>query len=223
MHHALLYKEYIKTRLILVMCLAVVLVAVGYTWICFSSDVRIGGAVGVWAMIVQNGYALPAIDRYALLLCGIAMGAAQYVPEMEDRRLRLTLHLPLAEKTIVGSMLHYGFMTTCGLSLLMILGVALSAAVYFPNEVVVAFVVDMIPWALGGMTAYYLVGWICVEPKWGWRVKNIVGAVVVEMGFLLGATNGDYFYMIPWLVLALIVSQSLPLRSVVRFKEGNLK
>ena len=95
---ALSYKEWMKTRRLIGVMLLLMAVAVGYTYIDLTHEIRLNEAVNVWYGCLFQGTSVAPWMMYLLPLAGIALGVVQYVPEMTQKRLKLTLHLPAADK-----------------------------------------------------------------------------------------------------------------------------
>ena len=94
---ALSYKEWMKTRRLIGVMLLLMAVAVGYTYIDLTHEIRLNEAVNVWYGCLFQGTSVAPWMMYLLPLAGIALGVVQYVPEMTQKRLKLTLHLPAGE------------------------------------------------------------------------------------------------------------------------------
>ena len=121
---ALSYKEWMKTRRLIGVMLLLMAVAVGYTYIDLTHEIRLNEAVNVWYGCLFQGTSVAPWMMYLLPLAGIALGVVQYVPEMTQKRLKLTLHLPAGETQIMASMLWYGFSVVLLLCLLLSLVLA---------------------------------------------------------------------------------------------------
>ena len=96
---ALSYKEWMKTRQILGIFLLIFAVAVVYSIIDIRHDIRIDGADNVWYRYFFQGASVAPLFRWAPALAGLAVALSQFVPEMTNKRLKLTLHLPSGERT----------------------------------------------------------------------------------------------------------------------------
>ena len=70
-----------------------------------------------------------ALIKYVPLLIGVCIGLSQYVPEVLDKRIKLTLHLPLRNTMALYTMLCYGF-----LLLILSYGVVFGTFFYLNNS-----------------------------------------------------------------------------------------
>ena len=77
-----------------------------------------------------------------------------------------------------------------------------------------------LPWYIGGITAYSLTSWICLEPTWRRRIIDLLIAVGVVRIFFLSSVPEAYNCFLPWLVVYTAAAMLLPQLSVSRFKEG---
>lgn len=109
MNKALLFKEWIKTRWILLLIFAVFALGMAYIALRISSASRNVGIPHLWEVFIQKNVVLLDQLKMFPLLAGIILGIAQFIPEMVKKRFKLTLHLPLGENRIIFLMLAYGF------------------------------------------------------------------------------------------------------------------
>ena len=102
---------------------------------------------------------IPAFGNSSLLI-----GLPQFLPEITNKRIRLTLHLPVGCTAVVYTMVLYGLAVFCCCTLLpALLITVITLAVSFPAEVTVATLQTLLPWLLGGMTAYFFTAMIAFE------------------------------------------------------------
>ena len=108
MNKALIFKEWIKTRWILLLIFSAFILAMGYIALRMSSAVRNVGMPHLWEVFILKNVVLLDQIKVLPLLAGIALGITQFIPEITKKRFKLTLHLPLGENRIIGVMLGYG-------------------------------------------------------------------------------------------------------------------
>ena len=160
------------------------------------------------------------ILQYLPALLGVLLAVVQFVPEMAQKRLKLTLHLPFPQWKMIL------LMSGIGLGALALLFIVQTAVLwgYFHAllvpELVARILLTALPWYLAGLTLYLLTAWICLEPTWKRRLANLLIAVGVCRIFFLSDTPQAYDGMLPWLALLLVCSLFFPLLSVYRFKQG---
>ena len=92
--YAIFYKEWIKTRWYFSACRA------RHTWFyrLLYAPYQPGGrnerAAHVWEVMLQRDVIFIDMLQYIPLIAGILMAIVQFVPEMQRKCLKLTLHLP---------------------------------------------------------------------------------------------------------------------------------
>lgn len=185
-----------------------------------SRGLRMAGGQHIWEMIVQKGITFTDFIKYIPLLAGMLLALIQYIPEMTNKRLKLTLHLPMNESKIMLSMLFFGL-----ISLILIFSAFYNALYmgldhYFCTEVAKWNIDEVKPWFLGGLMAYLLTAWICIEPVWKQRILNSVIALSIIWLFYFDETPEAYLPFIWCLAILIVVSVSFSFYSLVRFKDG---
>lgn len=221
MYRALFYKEWIKTRRAFLLVTLLLIALIIYTFVNTSQQFRLNGAVSVWSTaVLKDMSVLPDIAKWFPLLAALLIGMIQFIPEMVDKRLKLTLHLPLPETRIMSSMLLYGAVLLCALYLLLyaILGVGLRF--YYAPEIMTAMTWQLLPYFLGGLTGYVFVAWICLEPVWRQRIFNALAAIGGLYLFYMDAKQGTYNTFLPYLATLMMVAFCFPFYSTARFKDG---
>jgi len=216
----IIYKEWLKTRWVL---LGILLVMAAITFYCFlnlSKVVEIRGAELLWEALVDKDTVLTEILRYLPLGAGVLLSAAQFVPEVGQKRLKLTLHLPYPQGRMLLGLVLYGL---AALSVLFLLQSAVSALMlsrWVVWELVARILRTMAVWYLAGWAAYLLTAAICLEPTWKLRaVEALVAAGLFALLFK-SAVPEAYNAFFPCLLLYVLLSVSLLYYGVARFKEG---
>jgi hypothetical protein len=220
MNYSLFFKEWIKSRWALLVMLLVFAGIIAYTFIIMSTELRVLGAGVVWESIIQKGITHFDYLKYLFLLAGILLAVVQYVPEMINKRLKLTLHLPLPEYRIVFSMLLFGILSLAVLFLLVYGAVSIGVNSYYPVEITQWNLAAILPWLCGGFAAYLLTTWISIEPVWKQRLLNIVIALCLLRLFYFDEIPGAYTPLLPYLILFCILSMAFTFYSIARFKNG---
>ena len=203
---ALSYKEWMKTRRLIGVMLLLMAAAVGYTYIDLTHEIRLNEAVNVWYGCLFQGTSVAPWMMYLLPLAGIALGVVQYVPEMTQKRLKLTLHLPAGETQIMVSMLWYGFSIVLLLCL--------------PSEIVGMMLQQLLPWMVAAVAGYGFTAWICIEPQWKQRMLCIVVSVGLLSMLFVSSYPGAYSQFGAGICWILAASFIFPFSSCIRFKYG---
>lgn len=217
---SIIFKEWIKSRWILFIILMIFAAVIGYTFMNVSRGLRMAGGQHIWEMIVQKGITFVDFAKYLPLLAGLLLALAQYIPEMTNKRLKLSLHLPLSESKILLYMIGYGLV-----SLIILFALAytlLYAGLYhfFCSEVAQWNMAKANPWFLGGLISYLLASWVCIEPVWKQRILNSIIALISVWVFYFDETAEAYSPFIGYLILLVIAGISFSFYSLIRFKDG---
>lgn len=203
-------------------CLTFVLHAglIIYLLLALRSTFMASGLVETWTTMIGRDVMMVNQLMYLPLLTGVCIALCQWLPEMQIKRIRLTLHLPIDYTLSIGAMLLTGLV---GLTVLFLFDAALLAGVeliWLPRELVWRAFLTCLPWYLGGLLGYNVTSWCMLEPQWKIRCLDfLIGAPLVALCFLT-AQPACYVLMWPWLLLALIATVCLPFYSIYRFKLG---
>lgn len=143
----LFYKEWIKTRAAFFGTLIVGIGVVFYIFIGVENRITLMGAKGYTLYMLYNNPPVIyyGLLRYIPLLAAVCIGVSQYAPEVAQRRIRLTLHLPVGNRTLVAGMALYGLLLITLFNAIVLALFCYKNSVLFPAEVTVP----------------------CVRPCWG--------------------------------------------------------
>jgi hypothetical protein len=220
MIRAIFYKEFLKLRLIWGLALIVHIGMIVYLLLSLRSTLLASGVVETWATMIGRDVLMINPLMYLPLITGVGVALCQWLPEMQVKRIRLTLHLPLPYTSSIGAML---FSSLLGLTILFTLDAAVLALVeqiWLPRELVGRTLLTCLPWFLGGLIGYNVVSWCLLEPQWSIRCCNLlIGASLVALCFLT-SQPACYLIMWRWLILVLVLTLCFPFYSVYRFKLG---
>ena len=205
MNKAIFFKEWIKTRGLFFITLLVSLCFAGYVMMRINRVITFKRADHLWAILLSRDTVFIELLQYLPLIIGALFASSQFIPEMTQKRLKLTLHLP-AQISIV--------------FLLQAASLWIYLQQHIACEMVARILLTAAPWYICGYTAYLMTAWICLEPTWKLRIVNLlIAAGIVRIFFLLDKPEA-YNSFLPTLIIFTILCASLSIRSVVRFKEG---
>lgn len=88
-------KEWMKTRRAFIVCLCVALFFTIYALLGINRVTATHGVEHIWLIMLMKDQTFIDAIKYVPLLCGLIIGLAQMMPEMQLYRLKLTLHLPV--------------------------------------------------------------------------------------------------------------------------------
>jgi hypothetical protein len=218
MYNALIYKEWLKIRWAFWGMTLLSLLVLTYILLNVAYDMEYMTPKGFWGYVILLNYPFFTDLQYIPVLTGIVLAFAQFSPEMTSSRLKLTMHLPAKENTLLFQMISIGFFLLLGLFILISILIGAISGFYFPKEVVAFVLNTSFPWLVGGLAAYFLSAAIIIEPIWSRRLILIPFA----LGFLdlfISIGNPHYQLQVFFLLAAFLLSV-LILLPAYHFKRG---
>ena len=216
----LYYKEWVKTRFFIFALAAVVWGITAYTMLNLGRAISLKGAGHIWEVIVAKDALFVDMLEYIPLMAGILLGVMQYVYEMYNKCLKLTLHLPVGHIKVTNVMLSYGAITLAIIFGVSLLGIFAVTSAYFPHEIYGRIIMSALPWYLAGFAAYFLTAWIILDPAWKRRVFNIIISLALLRVYFMAAAPEAYNAFLPLLAVITLLTATLSWISVDRFKAG---
>jgi hypothetical protein len=223
MWKSIVYKEWLKVRWFLLGLAVLGILSLGSIFLKVQHDILFNEANNYWYFILFQGYSyFGGIFKYVPLVIGVGIGVAQFVPEILNKRIKLTFHLPVNENRALLMMLSFGFLCLFATYAVMF-GLFVAFSYYFlAAEIVAAALISVTPWFLAGLSAYFLVALIVMEPIMKYRVFYLVVAYFFITLFLEPSVPGGYAPMI-WKLLVLTAMTSVSLLfSAYRFRKGEM-
>lgn len=220
MEKAIIFKEWIKTRMVFVISLVLAVSVALYAVLMMNRLIELKGAEHLWLIMLLKDNTFVDIIKYVPLVIGLAVGVAQMAPEMSQKRLKLTLHLPYPQGRLIALMLLSGL---CELFVIYFLQAAIIATYDFsilPVELVERVMLTTLPWYFAGFTAYLFVTAICLEGTWRRRIVLSLLAIAVLMMYFLQTALEAYNGMMFIIIIATLLLTVLSFGSIIRFKEG---
>ena len=107
---AIFYKEWIKTKWIFILSAIVLLGFSIYLIFNIYRMIELKGAVHIWEVMIQRDALFIDTIKFIPPIIGILFGITQFVPEMQRKCLKLTLHLPCDSRKMILSMTGYGLL-----------------------------------------------------------------------------------------------------------------
>mgnify|MGYP000263054468 CR=1 FL=1 len=153
MLRAIFYKEWLKTRWYYLVAVLLSLGFVGYVLLNFFRAAGLKGIAHLWEVMLLRDAVFVDLLQFVPLVVGLLFAVVQFVPEMQRKCLKLTLHLPCPELRMIGAMLLYGVLLL-GALFAVSLGVLFVAfrAVLAP-ELVRHILLTAAPWYAAGLSA----------------------------------------------------------------------
>lgn len=105
MLRAIFYKEWLKTRWYYLVAVLLSLGFVGYVLLNFFRAAGLKGIAHLWEVMLLRDAVFVDLLQFVPLVVGLLFAVVQFVPEMQRKCLKLTLHLPCPELRMIGAML----------------------------------------------------------------------------------------------------------------------
>lgn len=220
MNKALFFKEWLKTRRVFVLAIVAGIILAVYAVAGIRRIEMSKGVEHVWMIMLLKDQTFVDVLRYFPLLAGIVLALAQFVPEMIQRRFKLTLHLPCSQSKLVGFMILTGIAELAAIFIIQLLIVGIYYSSIINPPLVWHVILTVLPWMVCGMSAYLFVAAICIESSWRMRIiLSLIAVATIAVYFKQNIPEAYNGFLIP-LAVCSSLSVLLVFRSVARFKEG---
>lgn len=220
MQKALIFKEWVKTRMVFFISLALAVCVALYAVLMMKRLVELKGMEHLWLIMLLKDNTFIDIIKYVPLVVGVAVAIAQMAPEMVQKRLKLTLHLPYPQRRLISLMLATGMAELLVIFFVQALIIFIYDASIMPSQMTWRVMLTTLPWYFAGFTAYLFVTSICLEGTWRRRIVLSLLAIAVLMIFFLQPVPEAYNAIVWLMVLLVFLLTIFSFGSVVRFKEG---
>lgn len=215
----LFYKEWLKTKWFVLVSLLLGIGVILYMFIDLNSNIinQEGASSYMYYWLIRGGKDYYSVFKYVPIAVALLIGIAQYMPEVLQKRIKLTLHLPTNETLTLYTMVLYGFLVMLAL-MIIFLTVFFSFNLYFmTKEVHVMALESLTPWVMGGMVTYFFVAMIAMEPRWKFR---FIYAIVVYKVVDLYLQHMNFQGIYPLLLIIFIIASVSMIYTANRFKIG---
>jgi hypothetical protein len=141
--------------------------------------------------IVFRNYIFFSWLLYIPALSGLILAITQFYPEINEKRLKLTLHLPMKENSILMSMIGYGLGTLLIIYFISNIVLWSICSEFFPSEIAAATLNTVYPMYLAGFIAYMASTAIFIEPRWLQRIIMIIisSGIISNLLYLRGFSH----------------------------------
>jgi len=218
---AILYKEWIKLRWAVIVIAALTLLSLAYSISMINYYVEFQGAFSNWMYVIGKSLLLKNLVfvKVLPLVTGLAFAIIQFVPEMNNKRMRLSYHLPISEKKLLLSSVGIGYIFLLAEIVFLFFGCWLVVSMTYPAEVVQKMLMTTIPWFLGGSAMYFMGAFIILEPSWIYRIiYAVVSYGLIELNFR--GTTYDHYQNLWALILIVAVMPLTIMFAGHRFRRG---
>lgn len=219
---SIFYREWHKTRLFVIGSLVITVSVMIYILLSFAHDIRVSGLTTIVRNITVNNLQPLSAFKFVPTILGALLAIGQFIPEVTDGKLKLTLHLPFNEHYIMATLLAYGSLALfCVLSV----GVLLSMIIgkYIPFSMMNYIVMSVHPWLVSGHITYALVAASIIEPYWARRISLLPIMLTFQFILLLDARPMAQSDSWLFMIFSIVVSFIAPFYNMIRYKNGYIK
>lgn len=222
MLRSIFYKEWLKIGKISTLLFIVGLLAIAGIHLSVRHELVLNDAEKIWDGIVNQRQTYFSIFKFIPLISGLLIGVAQFVPETTEKRIKLSLHLPMNEEEVVVKMIAFGAAVVTGLFLVLFLLFYGWGMLYFPYQILKLASVTVTPWFLSGIAAYFLSALVILEPIWKYRIAYLLsGGAFLSLFYKSNIAGAYQPSLIIFTICVLLISIS-PLFSIYRFRKGEM-
>ena len=164
---AILYKEWIKLRWYALLAVLVTTGVAAYCLLRMDRAVTLRGAGHIWEVMVLKNAIFIDYLQFVPLLAGVLAALVQFMPEMQRKCLKLTLHLPCSQQRMVFTMLAAGVLVLVACFAVNVLVMLAYLTTVLPAGLTLNILSAAAPWYLAGLAGYLLTAWVCLEPARG--------------------------------------------------------
>lgn len=216
----IIYKEWLKIRWFLFWYILLGILGIGYLYLALKHSFAFTGGRNFWSMALFQDQRFFNSLKYVPLAGGVLLAFAQYLPEANHKRLKLTYHLPLDENKAIMLMQGFGAGTLMTAFLIFFGLFAGFSLVYFPIQMVSDSFSTILPWILAGFSGYFFTSLIILEPGWFFRLcYSLTGVFFLSVYFNDVYTSAYGPANFGLVVLTVLLSVTI-LFSAYRFRKG---
>ena len=161
---SILYKEWLKILIYWVIALVFNLAVLGYLFLNLRHLFIIEHAEMIWYQAFEIGTLHYSHVKYLLVITGVIIGAAQFIPEMIGHRFRLSLHLPVRPNALALWSVLIGLISVVVIGVLDALLLYAIIGIFFPHEAALSALLTALPWLWAGLVAYLGAALAALEP-----------------------------------------------------------
>ncbi len=222
MWKSIFYKEWLKVRLAYMLSFITGVLAITGIYLTVRHTFIMIDAQDYWDGIINQRHIYFALFKYIPAGIGSLIALAQFIPEIKEKRIKLTLHLPLNEEVAGLKMISFGSVALFVIYLVLFMLFMIIGQFYFPYEIMLKAAETLLPWFFSGFACYYFVGLITIEPIWKYRVLySILGIYFIKLFFIPSLAGAYYYAILPLLGMILLTSTSI-LFSIHRYRKGEM-
>ncbi len=197
------YKEIIKTRFIILALLVFNLCYMVWNFIGIRRLFQLDHSEVVWYRVMELGQ-IPYQDLTFIPIITAALFCCfQFLQEMRDARIRISLHAPCDSSLMVLFHAFFGIVFLLGIFAIDITILLSIVNYYFPREVAYTAFINTLPWFIAGFFVYLGGAFVLLEPL---IKRKILGTLITFTicSELLLYSGSAYYSNILWIFILLL-------------------
>ncbi len=219
---SLFYKEWLKTRYTIICCAFIIIASCIYLHLSIKHSISKNGVEQYWFSLLYFRFIYFNDLKYIPAFIGIVLAISQYMPEIINKKIKLTLHLPANENKLLMTMHLWGTIALSFLfSLFYVLFIITNNAL-LPVNITFAAIENLSLWFLSSYTTYYLSSIIILENNWRYRILFICISAILFSLFYNNNSLGIHNFYILKISFIPIISILTIIYPITRFRKGDI-
>lgn len=220
MFFSIFYKEWLKIRYYIAAALLLNVAIIVYLFFDLKELFRNDPPIMAWYGAIHIHTIYYAKVKYLLPASGLLIGLAQFAPEMNKNRLRLSLHLPVPPNRLLICYLAIGLFSAIVIGIIDLFMLSVTIRHFFPMEVMHSAQITSLPWFFAGLIAYLSTTQIILEPRWPRRIIYGLTFSGFIGFFFLGNDYNTYQHVVTKLLCASLLLIPATILPLYRFNNG---
>ncbi len=220
MFKSIFIKEYLKLKWsFFFLFLAEFVVLVHFTFKLYFSFSSIEPESMMWYQWIQLQQKPYFYLSYFYVAIGVIIALIQFLLEMIKNRIKISVHLPLDMRTIMGFHLLCGWFFVITLTAFFSMALVNIIGYYYPNDVLVVTLKDSLAYSFASIVSYTIMASVLVEKN---RKKQFFKALLLIL-FIFLFIKEEYSRIDFFWILIFIIAPFLLLDSFYSIKQQTLK
>lgn len=216
----ILYKEWIKLRLTTLTLIGIGIAINIYIFFTLRNQITQISAPVMWFMTLFWTIRFHLALKVFSIISGIALGFFQFIPEMINKRIKLSLHVPLSINSIISNFIISGSALLTVVNVIVFGIFMITLRLFYESEICLLILKHVLPWILSGYVTYLTTSSLIIERNWLSKFLILVigftfTTILFQDGILGEKDSANVMYLI--ISISTIL---LPFYSIWHFKKG---
>jgi hypothetical protein len=212
-------KEFLKLNKALFALLFIHIGLVVYFWLRIRNNFISSDAIDVWTGVVGRHSIFFSMFNRPICVSALVLGVLQFYPEVDQRRFRISCHLPINERMMTAGMILFSAVIITICWLIDLAGVLFVSVKYFPREIYSEIPLIMFYWYIRASLFYAVASVITLEPSWKQKIRLFIMLAAFYKLIAISIYNTPNIYIIHLLILSALFLMTI-YYPAERFKQG---